>query len=79
MGFELVKDKATHEPLCPVNGGPSPVDIFSKWMVENRFFMMIHWNVVLFCPPLVINKEEIDHCIDVFEKGFQLLDAALGQ
>ncbi|MGI5825479.1 MAG: aminotransferase class III-fold pyridoxal phosphate-dependent enzyme [Bacillota bacterium] len=79
MGIELVKDKSTHEPLCPFNGGPSPVDIFSKHVVKNKFFMMIHWNVVMFCPPLVINKEEIDHCIDVFEEGFKLLDAELAK
>ncbi len=77
MGIELVKDKLSREPLCPFNGGPSPVDIIAQHFIDNHFFMMIHWNVILFCPPLIINQKEIDHCIRVFEEGFRLIDEAL--
>lgn len=74
IGIELVKDKKTREPLCPFNGGASPVDLISQHLLDNYCQMMIHWNVMLFCPPLVITKTELDKCLDIFAAGFKLLD-----
>ena len=77
IGIELVRDKGTHEPICELNCVPGPLEILDKHFEENHFFMMIRRNVILFCPPLIINKEEVDHCIEVFEEGFRLVDESI--
>jgi taurine--2-oxoglutarate transaminase len=72
-GLELVKSRATREPLVPFNGSgeaAAPVARLSKAALERGLYLMTHWNVVMICPPLTITRDE-------FEEGVAILDDVL--
>jgi taurine--2-oxoglutarate transaminase len=72
-GLELVKDRATREPLVPFNGtgeDAKPIGAVSKAALDRGLYLMTHWNVAMVCPPLTITREEA-------EEGLAALDAAL--
>lgn len=73
-GIELVYNRETKEPLCPFGGGASPVDELNKFLVENGIVMLIHWNVMMYAPPLVITKEQVDETLAIIDKGLDLMD-----
>ncbi len=57
---ELVRDKATKEPLVPY--GKDPEGIMGKIigaLKEKRFMTYSHENMVLVTPPLIITKEQL--------------------
>ncbi len=58
---ELVKDKATKEPLVPY--GKDPEGIMGKVIGElkkRKFMTYAHENMVFICPPLIITKEQME-------------------
>jgi taurine--2-oxoglutarate transaminase len=72
-GLELVRDRATREPLVPFNAGgeaAAPVARLAKAALERGLYLMTHWNVVMVCPPLTITREEL-------EEGLAILDDVL--
>lgn len=57
---ELVKDKATKEPIVSYGGDPKGVMGKIVGMLKaKRFMTYSHENMVLVCPPLIITEEQI--------------------
>jgi taurine---2-oxoglutarate transaminase len=72
-GVELVRDRETREPLVPFNAtgeAAAPIMRVAKAALERGLYLMVHWNVVMVCPPLTITPEELD-------EGLAVLDDAL--
>jgi len=72
-GLELVRSRATREPLVPFNGSGEdavPVTRLTKAALERGLYLMTHWNVIMICPPLTITRDELD-------EGFAVLDDVL--
>jgi taurine--2-oxoglutarate transaminase len=72
-GVELVKDRATREPLVPFNASGeafAPMAKIAKAALERGLYLMMHWNVIIVAPPLTITHEELD-------EGLEKLDEAL--
>lgn len=72
--LDLVYSKKTREPLCPFNGGASPVDELIAFMKKHNILFSYHWNLVLVTPPLIITKEQIDEIMPILDEGLSLLD-----
>jgi taurine--2-oxoglutarate transaminase len=73
FGLELVKDRATREPLVPFNAGgdaAKPIGAVMRRALDHGLYLMTHWNVVMCCPPLTITREEL-------AEGLAALDDAL--
>src|SRR5256884_1481465 len=54
-GLELVRDRATREPLVPFNGtgdAARPVGAMAKRALDRGLYLMTRWNVCMICPPL---------------------------
>jgi len=76
-GLELVKDRATREPLVPFNGSgeaAKPVAALMKRALDRGVYLMTHWNVVMCCPPLTITREELDEALDVLDDALAVAD-----
>jgi len=76
-GLELVKDRATREPLVPFNAGgeaAAPVARLAKAALVRGLYLMTHWNVVMVCPPLVVSREEIDEGIAILDDALAVAD-----
>jgi taurine--2-oxoglutarate transaminase len=69
-GVELVKDRATREPLVPFNASGeavAPMAKIFKAALERGLYLMIHWNVIIVAPPLTITREELDEGLEILD------------
>lgn len=76
-GLELVRDRATREPLVPFNATGeafAPVARMAKAALERGLYLMTHWNVVIVAPPLTITREEIAEGIAALDDALSLAD-----
>src|SRR5487761_918273 len=76
-GLELVKSRATREPLVPFNGSgeaAAPVARLAKAALERGLYLMTHWNVVMVCPPLTITHEELAEGIAILDDALAIAD-----
>jgi len=72
-GVELVRDRTTREPLVPFNAAGeanAPMARLVKAGLERGLSLMVHFNVIMVCPPLTISEAELD-------EGFAALDEVL--
>lgn len=68
--IELVKNKATREPLAPWNKSSPTMTAVRKYLLDNGVFLYTHWHTILLLPPLIITPEQLG-------EGFAVLDQAL--
>jgi taurine--2-oxoglutarate transaminase len=76
-GIELVKNRATREPLVPWNGTPQEMDVMnrvSKKIKELGMFTFTRWNWIYTTPPLIINKEQIDEGLAIISQALKIAD-----
>ncbi|CAM3858494.1 aminotransferase class III-fold pyridoxal phosphate-dependent enzyme [Deinococcus frigens] len=75
--LELVKDKATKEPLAPFGGTSPEMGQLAAHLRSKQVYAYSRFNFVWVCPPLLITKEELDAGLDVYEEALALVDAAI--
>jgi taurine--2-oxoglutarate transaminase len=78
-GVEMVKNRETREMLAPFNASGKTmgaVGAFQKRCWELGLATMIHWNVLMVVPPLVITPEETRAGLELLDEAFQVTDAA---
>ncbi len=76
-GLELVRDRATREPLVPFNAtgeAAQPVARLVKAALERGLYLMTHWNVVMVVPPLTITREELGEGIAILDDALSIAD-----
>ena len=73
---ELVKDKATKEPL--VSYGKDTEGIMAKvigLLKERRFMTYSHENMVFVCPPLIITEEQLREELEILDEVLGVVDS----
>jgi taurine--2-oxoglutarate transaminase len=76
-GLELVRNRATREPLVPFNASgdaAAPVTRLAKAALERGLYLMTHWNVVMVCPPLTITREELAEGVAILDDVLSIAD-----
>jgi taurine--2-oxoglutarate transaminase len=69
--FELVRDRATREPLSPWNAPLSePMRRIKQHLDQAGLYAYLRWNMIFSAPPLILNDEQL-------AEGIAHLDAAL--
>lgn len=76
--LELVKDKASKEPLAPFNGTSPQMTKLTAHLKARHLYTFVRFNTVMVCPPLVINKEELDYGLSIIEEALALVDEMMG-
>ncbi len=77
LGIELVKDRATKEPV-----GPAQITRLVDFCRDNGLIVgrsgggRRYGNTIVFCPPLVITKAECDRIVDTLDRALGTLDLA---
>jgi taurine--2-oxoglutarate transaminase len=77
--LELVRSRETREPLVPFNASGAafaPMARVVKAALDRGLYLMVHWNVIMICPPLVITREEIEEGVAVLDDALTLADEA---
>lgn len=68
--FELVKSRATMEPLAPFNGTSPEMAALNKALRAAGLYTIVRWNTFFTNPPLCITEAEM-------REGFAAIDSAL--
>jgi taurine--2-oxoglutarate transaminase len=76
---ELVKDRATREPLAPFNSTSPEMDSLRRFLLDRGLFVYTHWNIVLVLPPLIISEAELQEGFSILDEGLRQIDAVSGK
>jgi taurine--2-oxoglutarate transaminase len=69
--LELVRDRATMEPMAPFNGASDEMKAIDRYLLDHGVYTMVRWWSVMTNPPLPITEEQL-------AEGFAVIDDALG-
>ncbi len=75
--FELVRNRATKEPLAPYNASGAQMAAMNQikqFFVENGLFTFTRWNTFFVNPPLVITREELLEGLEVIDRALEIAD-----
>jgi taurine--2-oxoglutarate transaminase len=75
--IELVRDKATKEPLAPFNGTSAEMTKLAGHLKSRHLYAFSRFNMLWVCPPLVISRDELAQGLDIIEEGLTLVDGLL--
>jgi taurine--2-oxoglutarate transaminase len=71
--IELVKNRETRQPLSPFNQPlTEPMGQVARSLREQGMMTFVRWNMIFNCPPLIINKDQI-------QEGLAIVDRALDE
>lgn len=70
---ELVKDRASMEPLAPFNGASEPMKRLAKFFRDEGLYTFVRWNTFFTNPPLTISEDELRHGFDIIDRGLALI------
>lgn len=74
---ELVRDRATKEPMAPFNGSSPEMNKLGAFFKENGLFVFVNWNNFFSNPPLCITESELREAFEIFDAGLAITDAAV--
>ncbi len=77
--LELVRNRATKEPMAPWNSSSPEMAAFRKYCVEQGLFLYTHWHTALVIPPLIITEAQLKEGFEVLDKALEITDRAVSQ
>jgi taurine--2-oxoglutarate transaminase len=78
-GIELVKNRETREMLAPFNATPAQMGAMGelgKAAMQRGLSLMMHWNVIMIAPPLIITPAEARRGLSVLDEVLEIADNA---
>ena len=75
--IDLVKDRATHEPLIPWNAKGSEMTLnkeIYKRIHSKGIYVSFRWNFLYVIPPLVITQAQLQEGLDVIDEALSFAD-----
>ena len=75
--IELVRDRATREPMAPMNGTSPEMAALGKFFREEGLFTFVRWNYFFTNPPLTITEAELREGFAIIDRGLVACDAAV--
>lgn len=72
--IELVKNKATREPMAGYGMGSPEMSAIKQYLLDHGVYLYTHWNIILLIPPLIITEGELAEGFDVIEKAIKITD-----
>jgi taurine---2-oxoglutarate transaminase len=75
--FELVRNRATREPLAPFNGTSPEMQALGKFFRQEGLYTFVRWNTFFTNPPLCINEAELREAFAIIDRGLEITDQAV--
>lgn len=75
--IELVKNRATKEPMAPFNAKPKEMEIMNKVaakLKELGMYTFVRWSFIFIAPPLIVTKEQIDEGLAIISEAISIAD-----
>lgn len=78
--IELVKDRATKEPMAPFNAKPDEMVVMNKVAAKIKelgMYTFVRWGYIFIAPPLCITKEQVDEGLAIISEAIKIADDSL--
>jgi taurine--2-oxoglutarate transaminase len=75
--IELVKNRASREPLAPFNGTSPEMASLGAFLKENGLSAFLRWNYLFTIPPLCINEQQLREAFTIIDRGLDITDRAI--
>lgn len=75
--IELVKNRATKEPMAPFNAKPDEMVVMNKVAAKIKelgMYTFVRWNYIFIAPPLCITKEQVDEGLTIISEAILIAD-----
>lgn len=74
---ELVRNRATREPMAPFNGTSPEMQALGKFFRQEGLYTFVRWNTFFTNPPLCITEAELREAFAIIDKGLAITDRAV--
>jgi taurine--2-oxoglutarate transaminase len=74
---ELVRSRATLEPLAPFNGSSPEMQMLGTFFREQGLYTFVRWNTFFTNPPLCITEAELREAFAIIDEGLSRVDRLL--
>jgi taurine--2-oxoglutarate transaminase len=75
--FELVRNRATYEPMAPFGGTSDEMAALGRFFREQGLYTFVRWNTFFTNPPLIINEDQLDEAFAIIDRGLEITDRAV--
>jgi len=75
--IELIRDRATKQPMAPFNGTAPEMGALGKFFREQGLFTIVRWNYFFTNPPLIITEEQLREAFAIIDRGLEITDKAV--
>ena len=74
---ELVRNKATHEPMAGFNSAAPEMQALGKFFRQEGLYTFVRWNTFFTNPPLCITETELREAFAIIDRGLEITDRAV--
>jgi taurine---2-oxoglutarate transaminase len=74
---ELVRSRATREPMAPFNGTSPEMAALQRAFREQGLFTVVRWNTFFTNPPLIITEAQLREAFAIIDRALEVTDAAV--
>jgi taurine--2-oxoglutarate transaminase len=74
---ELIRDRATREPMAPFNGSSPEMAALDARLKADGLYTMQHWDSFFTNPPLCISEAQLDEAFAIIDAALEVTDAAV--
>jgi taurine--2-oxoglutarate transaminase len=74
---ELIRNRATREPMAPFNGTSPEMTALGKFFRQEGLYTLVRWNYFFTNPPLTITEAELREAFGIIDMGLHEADRAV--
>ena len=75
--IELIRNRATREPMAPYNGTSPEMAALGKFFRQEGLFTFVRWNYFFTNPPLCITEAQLREAFAIIDRGLSVADQAV--
>ena len=75
--MELIRNRATREPIAPFNGTSSEMGALNAFFRTEGLYAFLRWNMIFTCPPLSITEAQLNEGFDIIDRALERTDRAV--
>jgi len=75
--IELVRDRATREPMAPFNGTAPEMAALNAFFRREGLYTVVRWNYFFTNPPLCITEPQLREACAIIDRGLDITDRAV--
>ena len=74
---ELIRDRATRQPMAPFNGTSEEMAALGQFFRQEGLYTFVRWNTFFTNPPLCITEAQLREAFAIIDRGLEITDQAV--